>query len=209
MTPGQQRGYERHWARWGLQHGAGTLVYEAAFDRIAPTVLEIGFGMGDSLVSMARDAPEKNFVGIEVHRPGVGRLFHSMEESGVDNIRAYCHDAVEVLTDCISPDSLDAVQIYFPDPWHKKRHHKRRLIQPGFVELLQSRMRKKGTLHLATDWENYAGQMLEVLEANEALENVCGAGNFHPRPEYRPLTKFEQRGERLGHGVWDLVFEKR
>lgn len=209
MTPGQQRGFEQNWSRWGLEHGDGVLHFEEVFARGGDRVLEIGFGMGQSLVTMAEQAPGKNFVGIEVHRPGVGKLFHLMEERGVENIRAYCHDAVEVVRDCIEPLSLDTVQIFFPDPWHKKRHHKRRLIQPAFVDLLQTRIRSGGLLHLATDWENYAQQMLEVLEAHEQLRNVSGAGQFHPRPEYRPLTKFEQRGERLGHGVWDLLFEKR
>lgn len=209
MTPGQQRGFDQNWSRWGVEHGSGTFSFEEAFSRSGPSVLEIGFGMGQSLVMMAQQAPHKNFLGIEVHRPGVGKLFHSMEENGIDNIRAYCHDAVEVLRDCIEPQSLDTIQIFFPDPWHKKRHHKRRLIQPAFVDLLTSRLRVNGTLHLATDWENYAEQMLEVLEEAPALINVSGKNRFHPRPDERPLTKFEKRGERLGHGVWDLVFENR
>lgn len=209
MTPGQQRGFEQNWSRWGREHSQGTFCFEEAFNRKGPGVLEIGFGMGQSLVEMAEQAPHKNFLGIEVHRPGVGKLFHSMEERGVDNIRAYCHDAVEVLRDCIEPDSLDAVQIFFPDPWHKKRHHKRRLIQPAFVDLVMSRLKKGGKLHLATDWQNYAEQMLQVLEAAPGLVNASGSGQYHPRPQERPLTKFERRGERLGHGVWDLMFEKQ
>ncbi len=206
MTPGQQRAYERCWQRWGLEHADGPLDYDAAFGRSGPAVLEIGFGMGQSLVEMAAAAPDTNFIGIEVHRPGVGRLLHSMEERGVDNIRIYCHDAVEVLRDCIPDASLDTVQIFFPDPWHKKRHHKRRLIQPEFVNQLIAKLKPGGTLHLATDWENYAGQMMEVLSAAHGLVNPFGPGEFAPRPESRPLTKFELRGERLGHGVWDLVF---
>ena len=171
-------------------------------------MLEIGFGMGQSLVAMAAAAPEKNFIGVEVHLPGVGRLLHSMEDEGVDNIRVYCHDAVEILNDCIDDASLDTVQIFFPDPWHKKRHHKRRLIQPDFVDLLCRKLKPGGVLHLATDWENYAEQMMEVLSANTQLRNQAGEGEFAPRPDHRPLTKFERRGERLGHGVWDLLFKK-
>ncbi len=208
MTPGQERALERNWPHWGLDHADGVLDWDAAFGGPGRRVLEIGFGMGQSLVQMAAAEPASQFVGIEVHRPGVGRLMHAMEEQGVDNIRAYCHDAVEVLRDCIAGESLDCIQIFFPDPWHKKRHHKRRLIKPEFVQLLRSRLRVGGVLHLATDWENYAEQMMEVLSAAEGLVNQCGEGVFAPRPERRPRTKFEQRGERLGHGVWDLLFER-
>ena len=208
MTAGQQRAFEQNWERWGLELAAGTLDFDRVFGRPGPRVLEIGFGMGQSLVAMAAAAPLTNFIGIEVHRPGVGKLLHSMAEQGVDNIRVYCHDAVEVLRDCIPDASLDTVQIFFPDPWHKKKHNKRRLIQPPFVALVSSKLKPGGTLHLATDWENYAQQMLEVLGAAGGLENTCGPGQFAPRPEHRPLTKFELRGERLGHGVWDLVFRR-
>ena len=208
MTPGQQRGFDQNWGRWGLNHADGPLDFDTTFGRPGPRVLEIGFGMGQSLVTMAAASPATNFIGIEVHRPGVGKLLHSMEEHGVDNIRTYCHDAVEILRDCIPPASLDTVQIFFPDPWHKKRHHKRRLIQPAFAEQLVAYLKPGGILHLATDWENYAEQMLEVLSATPGLKNTAGAGNYAPRPESRPLTKFEQRGERLGHGVWDLLFRR-
>ncbi len=208
MTPGQQRAFDQNWERWGLAHEDGPLDYDAIFGRPGPRVLEIGFGMGQSLVSMAQAAPATNFIGIEVHRPGVGRLLHSMVDQGVDNIRVYCHDAVEILRDCIPDGSLDTIQIFFPDPWHKKRHHKRRLIQPVFAAHLTTRLKPGGTLHLATDWENYAEQMMEVLSATEGLSNASGEGSFAPRPEHRPLTKFELRGERLGHGVWDLVFHR-
>ena len=206
MTPGQERAFETHWQQWGLDYSKCLLAPGAVFGREAPLVVEIGFGMGDSLVAMAAASPEANFVGIEVHRPGVGRLFHSMATAGVDNVRAYCHDAVEVLTDCIADRSVDTVQIFFPDPWHKKRHHKRRLIQPPFVDLVVRKLKPGGILHLATDWENYAEQMMEVLSATSELANTQPAGRYSPRPESRPLTKFERRGERLGHGVWDLVF---
>ena len=208
MTPGQQRAFDEYWDRWGLEAGAGTLDFDQVFGRSGPRVLEIGFGMGQSLVAMAAAAPETNFIGIEVHRPGVGKLLHSMQEQGVDNIRVYCHDAVEVLRDCIPRASLDTVQVFFPDPWHKKKHHKRRLIQPALVQQLVERLKTGGVLHLATDWEDYAQQMMTVLSATAGLANTQGEGQFAPRPEHRPLTKFEVRGERLGHGVWDLVFRR-
>ncbi|MCB1855137.1 MAG: tRNA (guanosine(46)-N7)-methyltransferase TrmB [Halieaceae bacterium] len=208
MTDAQQRAFDRNWSRWGLEHSAGELDFDRVFGRGGPRVLEIGFGMGQSLVAMAAAAPDSNFIGVEVHRPGVGKLLHSMEERGVDNIRVYCHDAVEVLRDCIPRASLDTVQIFFPDPWHKKKHHKRRLIQPDLVGQLVERLKPGGTLHLATDWEPYAAQMMAVLSATPGLANTHGDGQFAPRPEHRPLTKFELRGERLGHGVWDLVFRR-
>ncbi|GHD35107.1 tRNA (guanosine(46)-N7)-methyltransferase TrmB [Parahalioglobus pacificus] len=208
MTPAQQRGYDEGWTQFGLDYDGKRLNIDEAFGRSGRRVLEIGFGMGQSLVEMAAADSEANFIGIEVHRPGVGKLLHGMEEQGVSNIRVYCHDAVEVLEHCIASDSLDCVQIFFPDPWHKKRHHKRRLIQPAFVELLRSRLRVGGVLHLATDWENYAEQMMEVLSDAPGFENTAGAGHYAPRPESRPLTKFERRGERLGHGVWDLLFTR-
>lgn len=207
MTAGQQRALDEHWPQWGLQREHGTLDTQRAFGRAAPVVLEIGFGMGQSLVTMAAAAPETNFIGIEVHRPGVGRLLHGMAEQGVDNIRVYCDDAVEVLRQCIADASLSGVQIFFPDPWHKKKHNKRRLIQPAFVQLLRSKLQVGGVLHIATDWQEYAEQILEVMSAAEGYGNLAGAG-YAPRPERRPTTKFEQRGERLGHGVWDLLFEK-
>ena len=208
MTTGQERAFQDNWPRFGLEHDAGMLDIDGVFGRAGPTVLEIGFGMGGSLVDMAAAAPHSNFIGIEVHRPGVGRLLHAMAERDVDNIRVYCHDAVEVLRDCIPAGSLDTVQIFFPDPWHKKRHHKRRLIQPPFVSDLVNHLKPGGTLHLATDWENYAEQMMEVLEAEPGLVNTLGKGEFSPRPPHRPVTKFERRGEGLGHGVWDLVFRR-
>lgn len=208
MTAGQERAYAANWSRWGLEPGDGLLDFEACFGRDAPVTLEIGFGMGQSLLAMAAAAPQRNFIGIEVHKPGVGRLLHGMEEEGVHNLRVYCHDAVEVLRDCIPDHSLDTVQIFFPDPWHKKRHNKRRLIQEPFVAALAQKIQPAGVLHLATDWENYAQQMMEVLDSSPHFSNTCGAGEFAPRPAHRPQTKFERRGERLGHGVWDLVFSR-
>jgi tRNA (guanine-N7-)-methyltransferase len=206
MTPGQRRAYEEGWQRWGLEYASEELLLDDSFGRPGRRVLEVGFGMGQSLAEMARANPDSNFIGIEVHRPGVGRLLHSIAEHDIGNIRVYCQDAVEILRDCIPDASLDTVQIFFPDPWHKKRHNKRRLIQPEFVALLIGKLKAGGILHLATDWENYAQQMMVVLESAEGLRNTCGEGEYAPRPEHRPLTKFELRGERLGHGVWDLVF---
>jgi tRNA (guanine-N7-)-methyltransferase len=208
MTEGQKRAFDANWERWGVEFRPEPLDLQALFGRPGRCVLEIGFGMGQSLAEMAANAPADNFIGIEVHTPGVGRLLHTIAEQGLENIRVYCHDAVEVLQHCIPEGSLDTAQVFFPDPWHKKRHHKRRLIQPPFVALLVSRLMPGGVLHLATDWEDYAGQMMEVLSANPELENLAGEGEYAPRPSYRPLTKFEKRGELLGHGVWDLLFQR-
>lgn len=208
MTDSQQRGLDQGWPVHGLEHSEGMLDFDAVFGRGGPRILEIGFGMGQSLLEMAQAAADTNFIGVEVHKPGVGKLLHGMREHNVNNIHIYRHDAVEVLRDCVPEHSLDAVHIYFPDPWHKKRHHKRRLIQPSFVALVTGRLKPGGVLHLATDWENYAEQMMEVLSAAEGLSNTCGQNQYAPRPEHRPLTKFERRGERLGHGVWDLVFTR-
>ena len=208
MTAGQQKGLDEYWPTWGLTLEQGKLDIEQAFGRQAETILEIGFGMGLSLLSMAEAAPDKNFIGIEVHRPGVGSLLNEAGKAGVNNIRVYCHDAVEILRECIADESLDRVQIYFPDPWHKKRHNKRRLVQPAFVEALRPKLKQGGILHLATDWENYAEQMMEVMSAAEAWSNLAGENQYSPRPDYRPLTKFEKRGQKLGHGVWDLLFER-
>lgn len=207
MTPGQQRAFDELWPRWGLAREAGALNAADVFGREAPLVLEIGFGMGQSLVAMAKAEPEKNFIGIEVHRPGVGKLLHGMAEHGVDNIRVYNDDAVEVLQQCLPDASLARVQIYFPDPWHKKKHHKRRLIQPEFLQLLRARLQPGGLLHVATDWQDYAEHILQTLGEAEGFRNLAAAG-YSPRPAFRPVTKFEQRGERLGHGVWDLLFER-
>ena len=208
MTPVQKRALEDNWPRWGLEYDDGRLDIDAVFGRPGHTVLEIGFGMGHSLVEMAEARPDTNFIGIEVHRPGIGKLFHGLENTGADNVRVYCHDAVEILRDCIADASLDTVQIFFPDPWHKKRHQKRRLVQAPFVGLLVKKLKEGGTLHLATDWESYAEQMMDVLGAEKCLTNSFGSGCFSPRPDDRPLTKFEKRGERLGHGVWDLLFTR-
>ncbi|MBD2857834.1 tRNA (guanosine(46)-N7)-methyltransferase TrmB [Spongiibacter sp. KMU-158] len=208
MTEGQKRAYDLHWPSKGLELKNGPISMTEVFGRDAPVVLEIGFGMGDSLATMAAAAPEMDFIGIEVHSPGVGRLMHLIDEAGLENLRAYCCDAVEVLEQCIADGALQRVQIYFPDPWHKKKHHKRRLVQPAFVELLRRKLRPGGVTHLATDWENYAEHMMDVMTAAPGFVNQFGEGAFAPRPDYRPFTKFEKRGERLGHGVWDLLFER-
>ncbi|HEY0843941.1 MAG TPA: tRNA (guanosine(46)-N7)-methyltransferase TrmB [Noviherbaspirillum sp.] len=181
--------------------------FDRAFGRQAPTILEIGFGMGDTTATIAAGMPEKNFIGVEVHTPGVGSLLKLIGEQGLDNLRIIQHDAFEVVTHMIAPDSLAGVHVFFPDPWHKARHNKRRLIQGPFVNLLVSRLAPGGYLHCATDWQDYAEQMLQVLSDEPALRNT--AEGYAPRPAYRPVTKFENRGLKLGHGVWDLVFTKR
>jgi len=208
MTPGQQAAFDKHWAEKGLLLIDGLMDYEAVFSRKAPVNLEIGFGMGVSLVQMAAESLHEDFIGIEVHEPGVGKLLHGMEEHGVDNIRVYCDDAVDVLKDCIPNNSLSRVQIYFPDPWHKKKHNKRRLIQSIFIENLSSKLKPGGIIHLATDWEHYAEQMMEVMMTVKGFSNLSEEYCFSDRPDFRPITKFEKRGERLGHGVWDLLFQK-
>ena len=207
MGTGQQRALQELGPRYVLPFQTSPLDPAAVFGRQAPLVLEIGFGMGDATAQIAAAQPEVDFIGVEVHEPGVGALLKHIGERGLANLRIVQHDAVEVLQQMIRPASLDGVHVFFPDPWHKKRHHKRRLIQPPLVELLASRLKPGGRLHCATDWEDYAQQMLEVLGASPLLQNT--AGGYAPRPGYRPLTKFEARGQRLGHGVWDLVFTRR
>jgi tRNA (guanine-N7-)-methyltransferase len=207
MTQGQQQALDTYLDKWSLAYRCEWLDLTQAFGRSAPTILEIGFGMGETTEQIALARPQDNFLGVEVFNAGVGALLKRIEASALQNIRIIQHDAVEVLRDMIAPNSLAGVHIYFPDPWPKKRHHKRRLIQPPLLELLSSRMAPGAYLHCATDWEHYALQMLEVLSAEPSLTNT--AENFAPRPDFRPLTKFENRGIRLGHGVWDLIFNKR
>lgn len=179
------------------------------FKRNADTVVEIGFGMGTSLFTMAQNNPDLNYLGIEVHRAGVGSLVADLHDNQLENVRVVAHDAVEVFQNHLEENSLAGVQIFFPDPWHKKRHHKRRLIQPEFIQLLVSKIRKGGFIHCATDWQEYAEHILDVLSAEPALVNSQADGGYSPKPDSRPLTKFEHRGERLGHGVWDLIFIKK
>ncbi len=208
MTPGQKRAYDELWQQYGLDHADGQVDLDQVFGRAAGKVVEVGFGMGDSLVAMAKEAPELDFIGIEVHKPGVGRLLKLSADSGLGNIRVYCADAVEVLNQCIPDNSLHRVQLYFPDPWHKKKHHKRRIVQPEFLGVAGKKLELKGRFHAATDWQDYAEHMMQVLSGMPEFRNLAGHGQFAPRPDYRPITKFEKRGERLGHDVWDLLFER-
>ena len=206
MTAGQQNAFDRHWAAMGLEQASGMLNYETVFGRRAAVVVEIGFGMGQSLVEMAQAEPDKDFIGIEVHRPGVGKLMLLAEEAGITNLKVYCDDAVEVLKNCIGDSSLARVQLYFPDPWHKKKHNKRRIVQANFVQQLRQKLAAGSVFHMATDWQPYAEQMLEVMSEAQGYSNT--AEGYAPRPGWRPVTKFERRGERLGHGVWDLLFKR-
>ena len=207
MTQGQQQALDSYLYKWSIPYRAQVLDLSASFGRVAPTILEIGFGMGETTEQIALTRPDDNFLGVEVFNAGVGALLKRIESSSLQNIRIIQHDAVEVLRDMIAPNSLAGVHIYFPDPWPKKRHHKRRLIQAPLIQLLSSRLASGAYVHCATDWEHYAQQMLEVLSAEPSLANA--ADGFAPRPDFRPLTKFENRGLRLGHGVWDLIFKKR
>ena len=210
MTSGQARALEDLWPRYGVEYTPAPVSLDALFGRQAPRTLEIGFGNGEHLAALAAAHPERDYFGVEVHRPGVGHLLMLAASRALTNIRASTHDAVEVLREQIAPGALDEVLLLFPDPWHKKRHHKRRLVQPPFVELVASRLASGGVLRLATDWEHYAQQMLEVLsDAGALFENLSPTGDWTPRPEERAPTRFEKRGARLGHGVWDLAFRRR
>lgn len=207
LTKGQQNAIDASWSQFGVDLVDETLDLGTLFDREALIVLEIGFGNGLSLAEMAETFDDINFFGIEVHRPGVGSLLVQVRQKGLENVRVSGDDAVEVLEKQIPDGSLHRVQIFFPDPWHKKRHHKRRLIQSDFVAGLVNKLAPNGQIHVATDWENYAEHILEVLQANPDLKNT--ADGYAPKPDYRPGTKYEARGVRLGHGVWDLVFQKK
>ncbi|HEU4458093.1 MAG TPA: tRNA (guanosine(46)-N7)-methyltransferase TrmB [Methylibium sp.] len=206
VGPGQARALAELGPRFVLPFEPCVIDWDAVFGRRAPRVLEIGFGMGDATAQIAAARPELDFIGCEVHEPGVGALLKRIDALGLANLRIVRHDAVQVLERMLAPASLAGIHVFFPDPWHKKKHHKRRLIQPAFVHALASRLAPGGYLHCATDWQPYAAQMLEVLSREPALRNT--AAGYAPKPGYRPLTKFEQRGLRLGHGVWDLVFER-
>jgi tRNA (guanine-N7-)-methyltransferase len=209
ITEAQKRALEELLPRYGVEPGGTPLDFVALFGRAAPVHLEIGFGNGEALAAMALAHPHNSYLGIEVHRPGVGVLLRRLDAERIPNVRAVCSDAKEVLEQRIPDASLNAVYVFFPDPWHKQRHHKRRLVQPEFIALLWRKLELGGTLHLATDWEDYARQMLALLSVAEGFENTAGPGQYAPRPEARPLTRFERRGQRLGHGVWDLVFRRR
>ena len=206
MTKGQVNAIEQLWPSYGVDLSDGLLDFEALFNGTSFTVLEIGFGNGLSLAELAEAEPDKHFLGVEVHQPGVGSLLVQVKKRSLENIRVSNSDAVEVLQQQVPDAALDRVQIFFPDPWHKKRHNKRRLIQAEFVNNLLNKLKPNGVIHVATDWEHYAEHILEVLSANNALRNT--ATDYAPKPAYRPNTKYEERGKRLGHGVWDIVFEK-
>jgi tRNA (guanine-N7-)-methyltransferase len=208
FTPAQQRAFDELWPRFGLDFIGKPRDFDEVFGRVALRVLEIGFGNGDALRFAASQDPARDYIGIEVHAPGVGRLLNALATDGAEHVRLYHHDAVEVLRDEIAEGSLDEVRIYFPDPWHKKRHNKRRLIQPEFAALLVSRLRSGGRLHAATDWQDYAEQMWDVLDATPGLVNRAGSRGQVERPDWRPQTHFETRGQKLGHGVWDLLYDR-
>jgi len=208
LTPAQARAIDTLWPVYGINYSESVVDFAGLFGRPAPLVVEIGFGNGDALVEMAEAEPEINFIGIEVHKPGVGAVLAKIDAAGLTNIRIISHDAVPVLQDMIDAGSLSGLRLYFPDPWPKKRHHKRRLVQPAFLELVAGRLKRGAVIHMATDWENYAEQMLQLLDESPLYNNTVATGGFAERPAWRPLTHFEKRGTRLGHGVWDILFER-
>ena len=208
FTEAQQRAFDDLWPRFGLDYTGTLRDFDAAFGRSAKRILEIGFGNGQALRYSARHDPARDHIGIEVHAPGVGRLLNALAEDNTGNVRLYHHDAVEVLQHEIADGTLDEVRIYFPDPWHKKRHHKRRLINDAFAALLVRKLASDGRLHLATDWQDYAEQMWDVLETTAGLSNTAGPRGHVARPAWRPQTHFETRGQNLGHGVWDLLYTR-
>lgn len=206
LTTSQQQALESLWPHYGLDPEAGMLNPDTLVPAQGKLTLEIGFGNGAGLAQMADADRASSFIGIEVHRPGVGHLLLEIQQRKLDNVRIYCADAIDVLRHCIPAHSLDRVCLFFPDPWHKKRHHKRRIVNQDFLELITSRLVPGGIFHAATDWEDYAWQMLQTLDGFAGLHNSQPTGGFTPRPGWRPLTRFEQRGQRLGHGVWDLIY---
>ena len=208
MTEAQRKAFEVSWPAYGLKLADGAIDTDVVFGRTGQKVLEIGFGMGTSLIEMAVASPNTDFIGVEVHPPGVGTLMNSARIEDLSNLRVYLADANDVLEECFATQSIDRLQLYFPDPWHKKKHNKRRIVKSTFVQQVRAKLRSGGILHMATDWQHYAEQMMETLSEAEGFENCAGAGQYSERPSYRPITKFEKRGEKLGHGVWDLVFKK-
>lgn len=207
LTKGQELALKTAWPIYGIERADTPLDLKNLFEQTAPITLEIGFGDGVSLATMAENAPQKNFIGIEVHRPGVGRLLHLIQQKALNNVRVMDDDAVQIIKHRIPKQSLDCVQLFFPDPWHKKRHNKRRIVQADFVSLIASRLKTDGIFHLATDWEPYAEQMAEVMEASNEFKSISDSP-FSDKPAERPTTKFETRGIKLGHGVWDLLYKK-
>ena len=208
MTDAQRNAIESYWGKYVVDFNNEALGLHTLFEKPQKLTVEIGFGMGDSLLEMAKQSPDQNFLGIEVHQPGVGKLLNGIAENQLTNIKLICHDAREILETGLPDHCIDRLLLFFPDPWHKKRHNKRRLVQPEFIELLLKKLNGAAELHFATDWQAYAEHMMEVLEANPRLENMLGAQNYWPEPD-RPVTKFEKRGQRLGHGVWDLRFQSK
>lgn len=208
LTKGQEVAMQECWPTMGIDFQEELLDFTMLFGNDNPVTLEIGFGMGASLVEMAKNAPEKNFIGIEVHSPGVGACMMAARDAGITNLRLLCHDAVEVFAKMLPEQSLACVQLFFPDPWHKKRHHKRRIVQDEFAQMLRSKLKIGGIFHMATDWENYAEHMVEVMNVAQGYKNIATQGDYIERPKDRPLTKFEARGHRLGHGVWDMKYQR-
>jgi len=208
LTPGQERALEQAWPRYGLDYAGSPRDLDACFGRSASRILEIGFGNGDALLAAAQSDPDRDYLGVEVHRPGVGRLLLNAAKAGIGNLRVLHHDAVEVLDHEIADASFDEVRLYFPDPWHKVRHNKRRLVQPAFVALIARKLKAGGLFHLATDWAAYAEHMLEVMEASPMFRNRLAPRAVAPRPAWRIETHFQKRGERLGHGVFDLLYDR-
>ena len=208
MTSGQEKAYQENWSHYGVDADGRMLDFQQLYGRDAPVILEIGFGMGDSLLEMAVRNPHNNYLGIEVHKPGVGRLLGNIKKQALTNLKVMQSDAIEVLNTQIPDESLSAVYLFFPDPWHKTRHHKRRIVQDDFIQLVRQKLQPGGQFHMATDWQDYAEHMLEHMHRAEGFKNASPDGSYIPRPDYRPITKFERRGERLGHGVWDILFTK-
>lgn len=208
LTKAQGKAIDDNWPAMGLTIEQGMLNLDKIFGRSAKRVLEIGFGMGKSFVEMAQNAPTADYIGIEVHRPGIGACLALAEQAELTNVRIFEHDAVEVLDKCIADESLDRLQLFFPDPWHKTRHHKRRIVQNDFVQTIRNKLKVGGEFHMATDWEPYAEHMIEVMQQASGYKNMSPTQDYVPRPEYRPITKFEVRGQKLGHGVWDIIFTR-
>lgn len=208
ISAAQKKALEKEWPVYGIDLTETHIDFATVFHRQAPTILEIGFGMGEALLELAEKHPENNYIGIDVHAPGVGAVLLRLAKKNLTNVRLFQADAIEVLNQAIANESLSGIHLFFPDPWHKKRHHKRRIVNENFAALVYAKLKRDGYIHLATDWENYAEQMLDVMSNAVGFINAAGNSKFIPRPETRPITRFEQRGERLGHGVWDLLFVK-